>query len=507
MTPRLPIVALKRGAARRRSSDLVFAVSVALSVVTGAAVAQGRVEVALAAAGGLFGLATLRYLSLTGWCLLLLLTTVAMRGVVTAVGLPQSMNFLHYPVALGFAIAALQRPFRPASRAPAIWLVGFLLVSLASMLANLSHPLRAVIFLIITGEPLLIVWALSRWDISDRERRNIGLIVLLLAAVQFPIGALQAAGGGWGDAVQGTLAGHGAASHVLGGLFALALLVVTAAIAARTIGMGVGLAGGAIALGMMLATGSLAVTVLSAISVMLVPALARARVMQRRGLAPRRLTAILAGLAFGIAALFLAQILVSSIFERTQRLATEEEFPELRMLSERADDPGLFVLGSGPGTSASRASILLIGAEGKGSPLAFFGLNPTVQALEIASTTRAQGGGSAESARSSALGIIGDLGVLGLVGLAVLFLRIWRESSRSNDWLAPAVRGALLLIATLIFVDSWLETPEFAVPLAILVGIVLSRRSEPDGQEEVPILGGDRETWSGARSHTRSYRT
>lgn len=510
MTPGLRTVALKRAAARRRSSDLVFAISVALSVVSGAAVAQGRVEVALAAAGGLFGLATLRYLSLTGWCLLLLLTTVAMRGVVTALGLPQSLNFLHYPVAVGFAIAALQRPFRPASRAPAIWLVGFLLVSVASMLANLSHPLRAVLFLIITGEPLLIVWALSRWHISDDERRNIGRIVLVLAAVQLPIGLLQAASGGWGDAVQGTLAGHGAGSHVLGGLFGLGLLVVTAAIVSRAVGIAFGLMGGAVSVAMMLATGSMAVTILTALVVTLVPALAVRRPNRAGGrkLTPRYFTAVAAGMAFGVAALFLANVLVSSIFVRTERLATEEESsPELQMLSERAHDPGLFVFGSGPGTSASRASTLLIGAEEKGSPLAFFGLEPTAQALEIASSTRQAGGGSAEAYRSSALGIIGDLGVLGFAGLIVLFVRLWREARLSNDWLAPAARGALVLTALLIFVDSWLEYPEFAVPLALLIGIVLSRRFEENGSGEVPVPMTDRRRWSRAGSYTLESRT
>lgn len=497
MIPGDLIVSLRRRFRRELPSGVVLAISMALSVIAGAAVAQGRVEMALAAAGGLFGLAALRYLSLTGWCLLLLLTTVAMRGVVTTLGLPQALNFLHYPVAAGLAIAALQRPFRPASRAPAVWLGGFLLLTVASMLANLSHPLRTVIFLVIVGEPLLIVWALSRWEISERERRNVGIIALLLAVVQLPIGVLQAAGGGLGDAVQGTLAGHGAGSHVLGGLFALGLLIIAAAMAGRHIGLGLGLGGAAVCLVMMLGTGSMALTVLAAIVVMLVPALPRARVTNRQVRSPRRLMAILAGLSFGIAALFLAQTLVSNIYERAQRLVTEEEFPEVQMLAERAGDPGLLVFGSGPGTSASRASLLLIGAEEEGSPLAFFGLDPTVQALETASATRVEGGGTAESARSSALGIIGDLGVLGFAGLAVLFLSIWREASRSNDSLAPAVRGAIVLIAALIFVDSWLEYPEFVVPLAMLVGIVLSRSSEQDAQGEEPVPRRDRRTRTG----------
>ena len=78
-------------------------------------------------------------------------------------------------------------------------------------------------------------------------------------------------------------------------------------------------------------------------------------------------------------------------------------------------DPLTLVLGSGPGTTASRASLLLIGPP-QGSPLTFLGLEPTElgMALFVASSNPAYGG-SVESAASSALGIIGDLGLVGLV--------------------------------------------------------------------------------------------
>jgi hypothetical protein len=461
----------------RRSADAVLVASLALGVMVGAAVAQGRLELALVAAAGLFGVAALGELSLVAWCGLLLATTVAMRGVVTVLSLPEVLNFVHYPVTVAMAVASLQRPYRVASQAPAVWLAGLLLLTLASLLVNLSHPLRGLVFLLIVGEPLVIVWAVSRWGVSPRERRTIGWIVAALALVQFPIAAVQAAGHGFGDYVQATLTGHGAGHHVLGALFALLLLVVIAAISGRKIGVLAGVIAGASCLLMMVATGSMAITVLTALVVPLVPLLgATSRATGPTRPTLRLLPTLLAGLALGVTALILVQVFVPGIYERARAIASPERSYELALLAERVDDPGTMTFGSGPGTTSSRASLLLISAEATGSPLTFLGLDPTPEALEIAASTRSEYGGSAESASSTALGVIGDLGVLGLAGVGLLFWRMWQELGRSPNWLGPAARGALVLTGMLIFVDSWLEYPEFAVPLGLLVGTVLGEQ-------------------------------
>jgi hypothetical protein len=489
-------LSLRRWFRREGASALVLGIALAAGVLAGGIAAQGRVEIAMAIAGGVFGVATLRSFSVVTWCLMLLITTVAMRGVVTALGLPQAFDFLHYPVAAGFGIAALLQPCRPASRRPAAWLLGLLALSALSMLANGSHPLRMAVFIVIVGEPLLVVWALSRFGIGDRDRRRIGMIAVVLAAVQLPIALVQIAGANFGDPVQGTLAGHGAGAHVLGALFALALLIATAAMSARVVAVRTALVAGGVALAMMLATGSMAITVLTALVAPFVPLFVARGAPGPAGRSGARgaLLAAVAGIILAVAALSLAEAMVPSIYQRADRLITEEEFPEIQMLAERSNDPGMLLFGSGPGTSASRASILLISAEEQGSPLAALGLEPTEDARRIAATTRAAGGGTAESAGSSALAIIGDLGVLGFVGLAVLFLRIWITAGSSPDPLAPAVRGALVLVAALIFVDSWLEYPEFAVPLAILVGIVLGTRSD-DVEIPDPTLDTARGAW------------
>ena len=66
-----------------------------------------------------------------------------------------------------------------------------------------------------------------------------------------------------------------------------------------------------------------------------------------------------------------------------------------------------------------------------------------------------------------------------MVAWGVLLFAIWRRMGKSRSWLAPAARSALLMATALSFVDNWLEYPEFAVPLAVLIGFVVS--DIPDG--------------------------
>lgn len=453
----------------------VFAAIVA--VLAGFAVAHEQLEVALLASATLAGLAIFQYLGLPTWCSVLLVTTVAARGISSAIGLPAVADFLHYPVALGFILAAVDRSPRPASRAPGRWLAGLLFVTLLSAIAHPDDPMRTALFLLITGEPLAVLWAMSRWGADRSTMRTMGIVAVLLAVIQLPIGVYQGLTYGWSDPVQGTLAGHGAGHHVLGGLFALGSFVILAAVISGRLSPIVGALGGAVCFGMMIATGSIAITIIAAIAAFAGALFAPASRVQR--FRRRRFTTVVVAATLGASGVAFAVLIVPNLLERAESLAFGREPPELELVRERAEsDPMTLWLGSGPGTSSSRASLLLIDPE-PGSPLQALGLEPTDFGLEIYSTTTSEYGGSVEAAASSALGVIGDLGLLGFVGLIALFVALWRQAGRSSNWLAPAARSAIVMIAAIIFVDNWLEYPEFSVPLAILFGLVVS--DAPDG--------------------------
>ena len=460
----------------------ILAIAIALAILAGKAMAEGRVQLAILSVGVIASLAIFRYLRLPAWCSLLLVTAVAARGLRDLLGLPEIVDFLHYPVVLLFALAAADRPPRAPSRTPGRWLAIFFLVVLLSAVAHPDVPMRAALFLLIAGEPLVVIWAIARWGVDQRTVRTVGVVAVLLALIQIPIGVYQGLAYGWSDPVQGTLQGHGAGSHVLGGLFALALFVVIAAILARRLNPVLGGAYAALCFGMMLATGSMSVLVIATFAAVLEPVTAPSRpyLGTRRG---RRLATVFLAVVVGASVLILVAVLFRGFYERVVSLATSGDQPGFEIVWDRAtSDPLALLLGSGPGTSASRASLLLVGTK-PGSPLEFIGLEPTDLGVELRFATSVEGyGGSAESAASSALAVAGDLGVVGLAALGMLFIAMWRQAGKSTSWLAPAGRAALLMVASLSVIDNWLEYPEFAIPFAILIGFVMSDATGTDGE-------------------------
>jgi hypothetical protein len=462
---------------RKILSPASFVLCAAAAILAGRAAAEGNVQAAILAVGALTTLAIFRYLDLPLWCSLILVSAVATRGLTGVLGLPELLNFIHYPLVALFALAAADRPLRPASRPPGRWIRFFLLVVLLSAVAHPGNPLRTLLFVLIAGEPLVVIWAISRWGADSTTLRATGAVAIGLAAIQLPIGLYQGLTLGWTDPVQGTLSGHGAGHHVLGALFALAMFIVIAAVLSRRLNVVLGGLACAVCLAMMLATGSMTVLVVATLAAFVEPLIGPSRPL--RIVATRRLSAILLSLLLGASALAFVAATVPGFYERAERLATSRQPSGVDILSEHVvSDPLAAILGSGPGTTASRASLLLIDPR-EGSPLKFIGVEPTQLGLDLFAATSDQlYGGSVESAASSILGVAGDLGLVGVAALAMLFLGMWKRTGRSRSWLAPAGRAALLMVGALSLIDNWLEYPEFAIPFAILMGFVLSDARE-----------------------------
>ena len=456
----------------------ILATAIALAIVAGKAMAEGQIQLAILSVGVLASLAIFRYLRLPAWCSLLLVTAVAARGARDLLELPEVIDFLHYPVVLLFALAAADRQPRPASQAPGRWLAIFFFVVLLSAVAHPDVPMRTVLFLLIAGEPLLVIWSMARWGADQRTVRTVGVVAVLLALLQIPIGVYQGLAYGWSDPVQGTLQGHGAGSHILGGLFALWLFVVIAAVLARRLNLVLGCTYAALCFAMMLATGSMSVLVIATLAAVIEPVTAPSRphLGARRG---GRLATVFVAVVVGASALVLVGVLFRGFYERVVSLATSDEQPGFEIIWDHAtSDPLALLLGSGPGTGASRASLLFVDPTA-GSVRDFVGLEPTDLGAELRSATSSERyGGSVESAASSALGVAGDLGVVGFAALGMLFVAMWRRAGRSTSWLAPAGRAGLLMVVPLSVIDNWLEYPEFAIPFAILMGFVTSDAQE-----------------------------
>jgi hypothetical protein len=477
---------------KARSPELISAGALALAAFAGWAIGRGQLLFALAPVAIILGVLLVSTLSLRGWCVVLLLSTVGVRFVTASLHLPTLVNFLHYPAVLAFVYAASNRP-RPSEKLPASrWLIGLLFVTAISSIANLTNPFRLIFFLTIAIEPLLVVWGIQRWGPDQAtEQRVIGVFFWLLA-IQIPIGLWQGSRGGWADSVQGTLLGQGAGAHILSGLFALGLFVWLAGILDGRRPIWTVVFAVIIAFGMMGAASALQVIFLSAASLPAVIFASRQRRplpgedSKKSGLSLRREAArriskrILAVLILvvGGSAPFWAQAVVPGALDRARNLLTLQNFQEIQLPLARARSaPEQVLVGSGPATSSSRAALLLTpryssnAGVNQGSIFLHLGLKPTALALKISEeSSNLQYGGSVESAASSMLAVVGDLGIIGVVGLMLLLIGIFRASKRAGSWLAPALAAALIMSAGLSFIDNWLEFPEYTITFAILIG-------------------------------------
>jgi hypothetical protein len=488
--------------------ELVWVVAVIVAALTGLAIVRGQLLLGVIPIMLLLGLVLVSSLSISGWCVLLLILTIVMRAVVETLHLPPAMTFLHYPAVLAFAYVASHPRHADGTRVPASrWIGGLLGIVVLSSIINLTNPLRILLFLIIVGEPLLVIWAIQRWGMTAESERRIMRAFGWLLAVQIPIGVWQGLTVGWMDPVKGTLMGSGAGSHTIAALFALGLFVWLAAIQDGRRPIWTAPVVAALAFGMMAAGGAVTVIIFSGAALPVILFVRRGpkaegrvgrRVSRTRSwLASRRRAARFA-LAMvvilgAVLAPFVAARIVPNIVERIDAIANLKNFPEFTLPLERAGVPigGLdlereqsvlqALLGSGPGTSSSRAALLPV--PGYTTLGAAFGtlnipLEPTRLAVKIAHTSSRPYGGSVEAASSEILGVIGDLGITGFVGLILLFIGVVRAARKSDNWLAPALVAALVMTFLLCFIDNWLEYPEYAVPLAVLIGVATSRRPD-----------------------------
>lgn len=470
----------------RAVSAIGFVLATGTAMILGALVALQQHEIALALVGLVLGITLVQRLSLANWCGLLLISTVAVRAPVIWLDLPSAFNFLHYPLAAGFAIAASMRPPGAGSaRAPRRWLFWMLVVVAASTLVNGTHPLRAVLFVTIIGEPMLVVWAVARWGYGV-EAGKIVVTSALLLLLQLPIALYQGLTIGVSDYIEGTLLGQGASQHILGALNALGMFLLIAGMIAGRVRVAIGILGCLVAMIMIIAPQAIQVAFAIAMALVVVAVIGIPGKRSTRSslLSGARVMALLLAILAPVA----AQAFVPGVVDRALRLASPDRMPEVELANERArSDPVKLFIGSGPGTTASRAALLLTPRlMKKDSPLAALDLAPTEAALDAVRTIPYPRGGSAESLPSSTYGILGDLGLIGAAGLIFVFGAMWRRIRATATWLAPAGMAALVMTFVLNFIDNWIEYPEYAVPLALLLGFSMI----PHHESGVENLGG-----------------
>ena len=413
------------------------------------------------------------------WSLLVTAVVLAVtsRVLIAFAGLPSAINFLHFP--LLFAAYVLSRS--RVREAPIGTMERVLVVSAALTVASLigsqqSSWLRTLLLWPILIEPILVIltiWHLSAAGFPSTMSLRLGRVVVL---GQLPIAIAQAASSGMGDAVQGTLIRQGAGHHVLGAMGLMAALVALASILTGR-RPPLSLTGVAVAGGFLLAVltdmkQGIAVFFLVGTFV-LVSGLKERRRIRGFGQGMRR-TRLAVAVVIGIA---VSVILILNLFVILARepwrfgAPFEAKAASLERISQEMDrNPMAYLVGLGPGTTATRIAWLSAPSAPQSS-LQGLGLEPTPVATELSlewANNPRWLQSSVSSPFSSWVGVYGDLGLLGLAALVVLWWLPWRAARHSPEGLGA--RAVILFTVLLGLIFNWMEEPVLVITAAVLIG-------------------------------------
>jgi len=444
-----------------------------LSVLVGAATANAPVVawLVIAATAGI----VLVQMPVDAWVWAAVLLSVGSRLAVATGMVPQIVNFLHFPLALGAAlVAAVNRgdvQARLRSKL-ALGLTGLLAVSLGSWVANGGEMIRPILAWLVFAEPFLLVYAILKIRGGPRGRRRLLSLLMTLAFIQLPLAVWQFRTLGLGDPVQGTFVGLGAGAHVAGAVALLGTMVLVARVASRGSRSGLPvllLGGSALAIVSFLADAKQAFAAFLAGAMYLV---------WTSGFYGRGKFLLLPVLVLGGAALATSSFpAFGQIFNvRLLHEGASGKISAYGIISGGGLTPRT-LLGLGPGNSVSRVSLMGVESYVKPqSPVSLLGLTPapaTQEILALAQSNWLIASSSAWSGISSWLGLFGDLGLVGVAVYLWLCVHIWRALGRVRTWQSQAARASLVMAALLGGIYSWLEEPGFTMVVALLVGLAL----------------------------------
>lgn len=416
------------------------------------------------------------------WVLMAVGVVVTARAL-TSVGFPGVLSFAHFPltlVAAARAISSAERPIPFARRLGAVILC-VLGASYLSGIASGVGMIRPALLWLLLMEPFLLLYAIVRDPPPQRQLQWLAYTLIGLTLIQVPFGLVQLQRYGIGDYVQGTFIGQGAGAHVLG-----AMMLVSAAFAMQS---------GVVrstTLKTLVVTSALLMNVLGdakqAIAVFLA-CMAVIGLVNSPKQWPRYLVGLLVvSVLYDYAVRYHDRLRQITDVELIQA-GLEHKMGVVPMIRLEFDSPTDWILGVGPGNSASRVALMShAGYRRGGRALPLFDFPTSRLTEKIWHTNEAglltgRGGSSAFAMIFSWAGIWGDIGLPGVVCYLLLLAVIWRAARDKGKGAYDAVRVTVLFVAALGIVFSYLEEPGLMLPAAGWIGVVLARgaREEDDG--------------------------
>jgi hypothetical protein len=399
--------------------------------------------------------------------------------------LPRVVDFMDFPLVLvAFLFAGVRyldsdrRLDKAQRRICRCVLLVSVVIALSWAFHNHDEPQRLVAGWVLALEPFLLLLAVLLAPMTDRERRMLLRLTLVLLCGQVLFSAAEFAAGGIDDDLKGTLLEAGAGHHVSAGGVAVGFFLLAKTGRSRLVVAGFGVV-------------ALADNILAdAKQVLFVVPLALL-VLGVTSVHRRSATSLVGGLIAGVLmagvavyglATYAASGTAVDFIDRSTTNDTGKLAAANALWVDLQASPDDLLLGLGPGESVSRFAFLTTpGLFKEGSPVALLGLSESRGAAKydaIAFSGPFTGKSSFTSAQSSAMGILGDYGLLGSLAFAALVLAVLAALRHASDRpLRSAASAAWALLLPLAVVFDWLEQPPFTLAVFLITGLVL--RSEP----------------------------
>jgi hypothetical protein len=377
-------------------------------------------------------------------------------------GAPETLNFVHFPLALLALVKLLEQQADEANGRLIAWLLVSLGVAVLSAVTS-WEAFRPLVAWLTLAEPFIFFGLVGTLDEARRGRMR--FLALVCCAVQIPFALVQFAQGGIGDGVQGTLMGQGGGHHVVG---AIALCAGWSLLATgrRTLA--------AVSLG--LALGALGVLAdAKQVYGAFVLAVLIAGLLQIRGRAAGS-SLLLPGMVLIATVYVSAQIYPPMQHVLSREIISATAADKYGKATEIVDEMGVgnMMLGLGAGNGLSRTALASVPGYGSAPPF-LVGTEPAPLAIRELYGYDQIRASSVDSPFSSWLGIYTDTGLLGVAAYAGLVSCVVRALATASDAHRRSSYTLLVFAACLGVAFTWLEEPAFTVLLAVLIGTGVQR--------------------------------
>jgi len=422
-------------------------------------------------------------------------------------GLPNVLNFAHFPIVIAAAYNAVvkKHPTSKLARGLELGIALLLAVSIISGFVNNASILKSIFVWLTFCEPFIFLYAICRTPLDEKQQQFLWKLLYVYLAVYIPMCFVQYFTGlfstrplGHADIIQGTFSGMEAGAHVAGGVAIIFILMFMAKIISSK--------DPAKKIRWILVSAVLIVIPILADAKQCMIAFTPAVVILICVFSPfsmkKRVTI---GVLMLIGAIFLFNVdlpveklskarddavmgyggtaggLGSALLRKWSRFQV--------VIKEFDNVPMGWILGVGPGMGGSRVAFEAYTGGNVGSAVRKLKLKSSPLTWDIWYIDYYSTRSSLYTGISSWLGIFGDLGLTGLLIYVWIWWQIWHGIRTEVGWKGMFAKSIIVMTLVLGYLFNWLEEPNYMCFVAFLMGLAIKSGEMPEVEGAVDERG------------------